>query len=466
MQRHLISKYSKLSRISKLFRISTVTFFAFSTFIIASALDLSAANAYNLPSTSRNQRRPGPTDPAHLGPLGLQLSFTTKPLGPTKPLGTLSVQTLNSEIQNPETISPVEKKLKPLTDAGARALTWLNLVNKNRAPENKLVLADRNTKNPVPPNAPNINSIKLMLQSFQRRVASLPPEMKKILIETDPPTEATLVSDELFIKHIREINSSYQNAVRWIGQQPWLNYYEQNAQYDIRGLYFINRDDNFQNDLQNFMNLSPERKKLLTQWLLSLCLNRTADRESCRTEFSTVTTAVAANNFYEKYLSSAQQTYANFFTLNDVRKELKWNPQRTLITQDFILPAIESIASWLKSNVEEEWKALNFQLLVNYVPKDLTTPYIDFKPGVTPNVSGPTWNKITMDPNYSLDDFSTQWTIRHEFGHVLGFPDCYLEFYEPASEEMIYYTIEPENLMCAWGGVLQPSHIEELKRIY
>lgn len=412
------------------------------------ALQISVATAFSAAIDLRKLQRPGPVDPAHLGPVGLQLQFN-----PANQFST-------------DSLGPVETKLKSLTDAGARALAWLNLVNKNRAPEQRLVLADRNTKNPVPPNAPKVNSINLMLKGFQERVASLPPEMKTILINAGPASESTLVADELFIKHIREINSSYQNAIRWIGQQPWLDYYERNAQYDIRGLYFINRDESFFSDLSDFASRSAERKYILSQWLVGICLNTTGDRSACQAEFSRVASTASANNYYEKYISTAKATYANFFKLNNVRKELKWNSQGTVMVQDFILPSITSIAKWLKTNVEEEWNALNFQLLVNYVSLDLTTPYIDFQPGVTPNVSGTTWNKLTMDPNYSLDDFSTQWTIRHEFGHVLGFPDCYLEFYEPVTEEMIYYTIEPENLMCAWGGILQPSHINELKRVY
>lgn len=37
----------------------------------------------------------------------------------------------------------------------------------------------------------------------------------------------------------------------------------------------------------------------------------------------------------------------------------------------------------------------------------------------------------------------------HEFGHVLGFPDCYLEFYQRKTKSIVYYELEHENnLMC------------------
>ena len=317
----------------------------------------------------------------------------------------------------------------------------------------------------MPPDSPKVNSVKRMLQQYKERVSKLPPEMKAILLENTAPTAVPPVSDDIFITHIRELNSSYQNAIRWIGQEPWLEYYEKNNMYDIRGLYFIKQDKNFKTDLENFNSISPDRKKTITDWLIGICKNKNPEK-ICQSEFTKLNETGDVISFFNKYLPYAEQTYKDFFTVKSVRQELKWNTDKTKITQDFILPSLMPIANWLKTNVEEEWKALNFELLVNYIAQNDSAPYIQFESGVTPHVSGSTWNKITMDPNYSLDDFSTQWTIRHEFGHILGFPDCYLEFYDPKKKEMIYYTIEPDNLMCAWGGKLQPSHIQELQRAY
>jgi hypothetical protein len=41
-------------------------------------------------------------------------------------------------------------------------------------------------------------------------------------------------------------------------------------------------------------------------------------------------------------------------------------------------------------------------------------------------------------------------TINHELGHVLGFPDCYHEFYDKRKKEIVYYSLDKssENLMC------------------
>ena len=75
-------------------------------------------------------------------------------------------------------------------------------------------------------------------------------------------------------------------------------------------------------------------------------------------------------------------------------------------------------------------------------------------------------NSLTMDANQSLAEYHVRWTIRHEFGHTLGFPDCYVEFYDTSTQEMISYQVDTSNLMCSRRGKLQEKHYNELKRVY
>jgi hypothetical protein len=71
-----------------------------------------------------------------------------------------------------------------------------------------------------------------------------------------------------------------------------------------------------------------------------------------------------------------------------------------------------------------------------------------------------------MDENRNIQDYDVKWTIRHEFGHILGLPDCYVEFYDAKKAVMIDYQIDITNLMCSRRGHLQAKHYEELKRNY
>jgi hypothetical protein len=71
-----------------------------------------------------------------------------------------------------------------------------------------------------------------------------------------------------------------------------------------------------------------------------------------------------------------------------------------------------------------------------------------------------------MDGNRNIDEYSARWTIRHEYGHVLGFPDCYLEFYDVETETMINYQLDITDLMCSRRGAFKVNHFDQLKAAY
>ena len=49
---------------------------------------------------------------------------------------------------------------------------------------------------------------------------------------------------------------------------------------------------------------------------------------------------------------------------------------------------------------------------------------------MTPHVNRLGGNVIVMDAAASIEVYAIRWAIRHEYGHVLGLPDCYFEFYD------------------------------------
>lgn len=61
-------------------------------------------------------------------------------------------------------------------------------------------------------------------------------------------------------------------------------------------------------------------------------------------------------------------------------------------------------------------------------------------------------------------------TIAHEFGHTLGFRDCYIEYYDTKSSEVIYYELERDkgNLMCSleFGTKIPEKYLKKVVSKY
>src|SRR6185312_3661159 len=197
---------------------------------------------------------------------------------------------------------------------------------------------------------------------------------------------------------------------------------------------------------------------------------------ACAAEFDQAVLAKSdLNQFYSSFEAKSKEIYQSFFIIPTIsyRTNLSFATIDGMdtFTIPFMNPALPRVLSFVKDNVEAEWtqkSATPWALKLNIVPDDHDgeTPHVEFQAGATPHVNELGGNIITMDQNVSLDDYANNWTIRHEFGHVLGFPDCYLEFYDKNQGVIINYQLDITNLMCSRRGHIQDVHYQELKRMY
>ena len=160
--------------------------------------------------------------------------------------------------------------------------------------------------------------------------------------------------------------------------------------------------------------------------------------------------------------------YDSYFKIPTSRSDVTWtSADPELLSIPFKNPGRDDVKIWLSTNIEDEWKWEGWQLRLAFQDQgDNNMTHVVFQAGATPHVNAIAGSEITMDANRSINEYTARWTIRHEYGHVLGFPDCYLEFYDAASATMISYQLDITNLMCSRRGHLQQSHYDELKRVY
>jgi hypothetical protein len=243
------------------------------------------------------------------------------------------------------------------------------------------------------------------------------------------------------------------------------------ARGDIRGYYFLSKVENLESALAAWPKLPADTQARYKEWLLGECRNSDKSASACTTDFS----RRGALAFHRQYVGKARETYETYFKLRGARSDVTWNSQNPNAFEiPFATPEASNVNSsaeiqaWLKDNIEDEWRLGDWQLHLNFRKPGFLErlTHVVFAAGATPHVNGLGGNEITMDANRNIQEYTSRWTIRHEYGHTLGLPDCYIEFYDQAEAVMINYQIDTSNLMCSRKGHLLPIHLEELKKAY
>lgn len=344
---------------------------------------------------------------------------------------------------------------------------WLAKINENRRSDNQLRLTSSNSRGSgIPINKPGKYGPKTLKADLEKVLAESPKEMLDVIYNGKEITGKNPITDELFIQHGRKISRLYQYAVRWETViKPWMSYFKQNKRRDVRGFYYLEREENLKEKLDNFSNLSNEDQKRLGGYLKQTCINNNVSKNICNSRFKRALKKKALYEFKVEHWQGAKKNWDSFFKISNPRKDVKWDSS-TPNTMKVIFkdPKNERIANWLKENIEDEFQTDTWQMEFNFVKGGLGVAYLKFKPNVTPHVTG--GNIIVMDANASIEEYSVQWTIRHEYGHILRLPDCYIEFYDEEEELAVNYQFDVTDLMCSRSGDFNKRIYDELKRVY
>lgn len=359
--------------------------------------------------------------------------------------------------------------LDQIVGFGERNLKWLEHINSLRPEGQKLSFTSKETQRGIPIDRPNEYNVPLTQQKFSDLKPKIPAAMQKVLFENADFTDQPPVALDDYLTNGRELDRVFQTALRWRMMKLWLGYLAGRRHQDLRGWYFLSKMSDRAEKLRGFAKLPASERAQLRSWLISLCFNM-ADDENLEPCGQTIDEMISKGEdleaYYQAKAGESEFMYQTFFRIpNGVgRPEVRFDSP-ALTVAPFQDPGKPEVRAFLRDNIQDEWRFGDWHLELPFENNE-DLPEVVFRPGAVPNVNGLGGNIITMNASQPLTEYDAQWTIRHEYGHVLGLPDCYVEFYEAERDVIVNYQFDIDNLMCSRHGHIQAQHVEELKRTY
>lgn len=276
------------------------------------------------------------------------------------------------------------------------------------------------------------------------------------------------------------IGNLYEDALRFERKLNRPRTYVQRMLKDIRGFLFFQQEMVSNNNLLGLFSswqytASP---KNLEREVLRICynhhhqLNFSQADNSCHKAIEKANTGTKLYQLTLAYFYSAQRLYNSLLEAQPLNKlrYTRYDPGTKTLTIPFADPGDEEKRRLIKQNIEHEWSSSHLRISIEFKdPKEIGKkegiPSIRFVPGVVPTAH-PVTKVITMDSNIDFNSFHAMRTLRHEFGHVLGFKDCYIEFYNSQTKKFTYYEIDTTNIMCSHAGRASEIHYKQLKALY
>ncbi len=305
-------------------------------------------------------------------------------------------------------------------------------------------------------------------RDFSRFKVQLPTAISRVLASTEPLPLRWPVRDTDMISYAHELRQIYEDVLRWQTLLPSLDYFKWNASRDLRGFYMLSQSPTRSQELANFQSLPQQRKNKLRWYLIQMCRNKKFYFSPCISEVdAAISRGRNLNGLYDLYLPAAQKVWSSMFAIDEEhrRKNLTW--------RDHVLeiPTLDEEANPLlhvaKGLIEGAWrdgvKSIQLRLLTSS-QQDLLRFVL--APNVLAHASQLGGDQIVINSGANLKSSWTRANILHEFGHILGLPDCYVEFFDEMEQVMVTYGLDESNIMCSGSGRVHEVHWRALEEAY
>ncbi len=375
---------------------------------------------------------------------------------------TISIQNNEENSLDPKESEQLEKYL----EYGKRNLMWIDAINSKRSATQKLSISSAATAQGYPISSPRMLNFKSIETEWGNLSQLLPIELKKVIFENAPLSIAAPLSDREMVEWLIQVDRAYRDAARYTLLAPYKEALAQTRTMDVRGYVKIKDNVTINEQLEKWDSLDERTKNSLKKSLLMICYNVIKDDAYCLDFFDTHRNSKTLVEFKDLFIPRAKVIYDGFFEIPASRKDFTWLNENTL-ELPFANPKNDQILNFLKFNIEDEYQWKNWKLNLKFLDTDSKdTTHVVFVPGITPRVDSIAGSEISMDANSLLSEYDIQWTIRHEFGHVLGLRDCYIEFYDENLDSFVSYQLDVTNFMCSRRGKFKQIHYDKLMKVY
>jgi hypothetical protein len=261
---------------------------------------------------------------------------------------------------------------------------------------------------------------------------------------------------------------NYQNALRFELKKCAFKQLAAQKSMDITPYmnlkdFCFKKNNNEMCSVEILLDLPIDESSLVQNDSQLMCRILTGNSASCSVAY---TPSLTVN--YQKQFKS--EKFDKLFSLRE--SHLKFNCEKN---EDITTMKVKVLNSgWdtdklkaLTAYIAQAWTNSKFIMSIDLVEKK-TDGVIEIIPTtkVGSYVQSDNFHNVYLST--LTDNLTAMKVLAHEFGHVLGFPDCYTEFYDREKKSLIYYEISKENtnIMCSMKNcvTVPTDYLDQLKQ--
>lgn len=337
-------------------------------------------------------------------------------------------------------------------------LKWFNTSKSKNISVLSVATSDSSIDNPL------VFSPKIIAEELQKLQAQMSPALKEAIFSSNGQYDLSRISEVDIIRFGPKISGLYDLALRYELLIQNKSIYAKKSNKDVRGFYYLFTKKINDVSLNGFSQLSVKDQNDIKSALIGICRNSDVKASSCKKEVENAAKRNTLASVYKKYYNNAVLVWNSYFQIPDYAKRKDITFRNGILELPFKLPENKQTHDFVLE-IEKFWNNTQFSIHLD-MQDESNIPNISFLENSVAHVDRLGGNNIVMNKSINMNLDHNKKVLSHEFGHVLGLPDCYIEFYDENQEAFVNYQLNKTDFMCSTAGKLTPRIIEELKRVY